>query len=255
MSTARARLTQARRSPCRRRSLSWRLTPLTCLTSLSTSLAATQSARYCAACAPPQTAASPCVSTSLCCSLAALRPLSLVQVTPTDLILADTDADGVTLRITDLGNAERVALTVPRADSTRTVVFTAPTADDLGELVGVVARDSLVADAPIMVELRLADELLQVARADAAGTFRFEGLPEGEYQLRLIADRDTSGTWTGGTLAPYTPPEALLLVPTPERVRPRWETVIDTLRFGTPPRPVLPTTPAADAAPPETGDG
>ena len=170
-------------------------------------------------------------------------------------LLPDTDADGVTLRITDLGGAERVALTVPRADSTRTVVFTAPTADDLGELVGVVARDSLVADAPIMVELRLADELLQVARADAAGTFRFEGLPEGEYQLRLIADRDTSGTWTGGTLAPYTPPEALLLVPTPERVRPRWETVIDTLRFGTPPRPVLPTTPAADAAPPETGDG
>ncbi|MEL6772070.1 MAG: Ig-like domain-containing protein [Bacteroidota bacterium] len=181
--------------------------------------------------------------------------LALVQITPTDLILADTVADGVTLKITDLGGAERVALTVPRADSTRTVTFTVPTADDLGELVGVVARDSLVGDAPIVVELRLADELLQVTRANATGGFRFEGLPEGEYQLRLIADRDTSGTWTGGTLAPYAPPEALLLVPTPERVRPRWETVIDTLRFGTAPRSAQPSTPPTDVAPLGTDDG
>ncbi|MEM6783027.1 MAG: Ig-like domain-containing protein [Bacteroidota bacterium] len=165
--------------------------------------------------------------------------IALVQVDPADLALADTAADGVTLRIADLGAADQVALTFPRADSTRTVTFTVPTASDLGELMGVVARDSLVGDAPIVVELRTVDELLQVTSADAAGAFRFDGLPEGEYQLRLIADRDTSGTWTGGTLAPYAPPEALLLVPTPERVRPRWETVIDTLRFGAAPR--LPT--------------
>ena len=64
------------------------------------------------------------------------------------------------------------------------------------------------------------------------GTFRFEQLPEGRYQLRYFLDRDADSTWDRGTLTPYAPPEPVGWTADTLRVRPRWETALgDTLRF------------------------
>jgi hypothetical protein len=134
--------------------------------------------------------------------------------------------DGVRYRIvTDAGIPFRVE--VPQPDSTYMHVFVPASPDLLGDLLGVVvAPDSgqVVVDA-------VAGQARYVALADATGAFALTGLPEGEVRLRVYVDRNGNGRWDGGRLAPYRPPEPLRFLDTPQRVRPRWESVIDTVRF------------------------
>ncbi|MEM8559283.1 MAG: hypothetical protein AAGG50_15785, partial [Bacteroidota bacterium] len=176
-----------------------------------------------------------------------------LQFNPVTLALTDIGPDGVSYRTGSLPESGSVSISAPWADSVRTMRFSIPTASDLGELTGTVVRDTSHATAPLLVELYTEDasERLAVTIAAADGTFRFDQLPEGSYRLRLIVDVNGDGDWTGGRLAPYEAPEPLDLVEATERVRPRWETAMDTLRFGV--QPVPPR--AAEAAPPPTSDG
>jgi hypothetical protein len=153
--------------------------------------------------------------------------LARVAVTDTlgaALPVAFTTRDGVRYRIVPTpADPFRVAVSEP--DSTYTRQFDPPAPDALGDLTGiVVAPDS----GRVVVEA-VAGGDRYVAAADATGAFALTGLPEGDVRLRLFIDRDGDGRWDGGRLAPYAPPEPLRFLDAPTRVRPRWETVVDTL--------------------------
>ncbi len=115
----------------------------------------------------------------------------------------------------------RIAVRDPDSTYTRTVV--PRSADERGELAGVVT-----ADGPVLVEI-LVGETRTLVPADSTGAFTVAGLPEGETKLRAWVDRNGNGRWDGGRLAPYVPPEPLVFLDAPPSIRPRWETVIDSL--------------------------
>ena len=118
----------------------------------------------------------------------------------------------------------RIAVREPDSTYTRTVV--PASADERGEVAGVI----LGARGTVLVEVT-AGQARMLVRADSAGAFTVGGLPEGEIALRAWVDANGNGRWDGGRLAPYVPPEPLVFLESPPRIRPRWETVIDTLRF------------------------
>ena len=132
--------------------------------------------------------------------------------------------DGVRYRITPTPNVP-FQITVPQPDSIYTRRFTPLPLSERGELAGVVvAADS----GQIVVEARIG-EARYAAEADATGAFRLTDLPEGEARLRVFVDRNGNGHWDGGRLSPLVLPEPLRFVDAPQTVRPRWESVIDTL--------------------------
>ena len=105
-------------------------------------------------------------------------------------------------------------------------------ADEMGEISGVVAPMG----ANIVVEVRTnRHERFWRTHTDAEGRFVARQLPEGQYAIRVFADIDSSGAWTGGQLAPYHPPEPMTWLRDSVRVRARWETALeDTLRLPVP---------------------
>ncbi len=118
----------------------------------------------------------------------------------------------------------RFALSVRVRDSTSTQRFAVPDARETGSLIGRVDGTG-----PIFVEVRPQAGPPIVVRADAEGTFRVDGLLPGPHTLRVWADLDGDGRWSGGSLAPYVAPEPLVLIPQPVQVRARWETEIDPI--------------------------
>lgn len=114
---------------------------------------------------------------------------------------------------------------VAEGDSAVTRTFRPLARAQLGDLAGVIVApsDSVIVEAVGPQTYR--------AEADATGAFTLAGLPEAEYRLRFFVDENGNGRWDGGHLAPYAPPEPLGFAPAPWRVRPRWETVVDTLRI------------------------
>lgn len=135
-----------------------------------------------------------------------------------------TTQDGVRYRIVPPPD-EPFRVTVPQPDSTYTRLFEPLSPDALGDLAGVVVAPG---SGRVIVEAVVGEERY-VAAADATGAFALRGLPEGDVRLRLFVDRDGDGQWDGGRLAPYRPPELLRFPDVAQRVRPRWETVVDTL--------------------------
>jgi len=131
--------------------------------------------------------------------------------------------DGLTYRVFS-EDATPFRLIVRSPDSTyvRTVEPISP--DERGELAGVVLSEA----GPILVEVVTGQTRRRVA-ADSSGAFVVRGLPEGEARLRAWIDANGNGRWDGGRLAPYAPPEPLVFLDAPQRIRPRWETVVDTL--------------------------
>ena len=115
-------------------------------------------------------------------------------------------------------------LLVCTPDSTFVRTVAPLTADERGEVAGIVLADG----GPVIVEVMRGSERRR-ATADSTGAFVLGGLPEGEVTLRAWIDRNGNGRWDGGRLAPYAPPEPLAFLDAPQRIRPRWETVIDTL--------------------------
>lgn len=154
---------------------------------------------------------------------AALRRIAVTDTLGAALPFGLTSRDGTRYQIRVETDAPfRVA--VPQPDSTYTRIFTPLSADARGELSGVVVAD----EDPIIVEA-FSGAARYTAQADATGAFTLAGLPEGEVRLRVFVDRNSNGRWDGGRLAPYDPPEPLRFIDTPQRIRPRWETVVDTL--------------------------
>ncbi len=154
---------------------------------------------------------------------AALRRIAVTDTVGAGLPFSLATRDGLRYRIAvETDGPFRVA--VPRPDSTYARTFTPLPADARGELAGVVLSDSGV----VVVEAFSGAERY-TAQVSAAGAFVLEGLPEGEVQLRVFVDLNGNGRWDGGRLAPYTPPEPLRFLDAPQRIRPRWETVVDTL--------------------------
>ena len=157
---------------------------------------------------------------------AALARIAITDTLGTALPAALTTTDGVRYRIVPPPSAP-FRVTVPQPDSTYVRRFTPLPFSERGELAGgVVAPDS----GRVVVEAR-SGTARYVAQADATGAFRLEGLPEGEVRLRFFVDRNGNGRWDGGRLSPLVLPEPLRFLEAPEAVRPRWESVIDTVRF------------------------
>ena len=76
--------------------------------------------------------------------------------------------------------------------------------------------------------------VISTTHPDSTGAFSFGGLPLNTYQLRAFIDLNRNGSWDGGMIHPYMPPEPIIWTPEPVTIRPRWDTVLgDTLRIGT----------------------
>ncbi len=117
------------------------------------------------------------------------------------------------------------ALTVPVGDTARAQRFAVAGDREVGAILGRVDGG----EGTVLVEVRPTAGNPVVVRADADGAFVVDGLLPGPYALRVWADRDGDGRWSGGRLAPYVAPEPLVLVPEPVQVRARWETEVDPI--------------------------
>lgn len=157
---------------------------------------------------------------------ATLARIAVTDTLGAALPFALSTDDGVRYRIVPEAEGP-FRVEVPQPDSTHARLFDPASPDDLGDLAGVVVAP----DSGRVVVEAVAGEARYVAQADATGAFKLTGLPEAEYRLRLFVDRNGNGRWDGGRLAPYRPPEPLRFLDAPQRVRPRWESVIDTVRF------------------------
>ncbi|MFN3597402.1 MAG: Ig-like domain-containing protein [Rubricoccaceae bacterium] len=127
------------------------------------------------------------------------------------------------------GRAFTLRVPVPGTDSVAAQRFTYPAADALGSLTGTVPD---AAGRPVIVEAYPDAGLPYRTRVGPDGRFRLDTLPPGAYRLRLFADLDGDGTWSGGSLVPYAPPEPLRFAEEPVRVRARWETDAGALPLG-----------------------
>lgn len=65
-------------------------------------------------------------------------------------------------------------------------------------------------------------------RTDTTGTVRFERVPEGTYRFRLWRDREDTGRWSPGQLAPYRPADPIVWSESTVEGRARWTNVLDT---------------------------
>lgn len=152
---------------------------------------------------------------------AALAAVSITDVSGTAITDSATTNDGL---------AFRYALTSPgvytvRADSSAARRVTVLGPDALGSVVGRVADAAgrrVVVEAASERQAFGADVRRVVAGTD--GRFEIPGLRPGPVRLRIFADTNGDGHWTGGRLAPYVAPEPLVFVAEPAAVRARWET-------------------------------
>lgn len=77
---------------------------------------------------------------------------------------------------------------------------------------------------PLVVEvLDAKDTIVQRQPLAASGTLRFIHLPEAEYRLRAIIDRDGNGQWTTGDYFLRRQPEEILLFGKSLQLREKWE--------------------------------
>ncbi|HEX8299576.1 MAG TPA: hypothetical protein VF594_10500, partial [Rubricoccaceae bacterium] len=148
----------------------------------------------------------------------------------------ETD-DGVRFRLTPSGAGVFTVAPITGAAGARRFTVLGP--DALGSVVGRVVD---TAGRRVVVEAAAEGQAFgpAVRRAVAGpdGQFEIAGLRPGPVRLRLFADANGDGQWTGGRLAPYAAPEALAFVTEPATVRARWDADVGELRLS--PRPGLP---------------
>lgn len=65
-------------------------------------------------------------------------------------------------------------------------------------------------------------------RTDTTGTVRFERVPQGQYRFRLWRDRENTGRWSPGQLAPYRPADPIVWSESTVEGRARWTNVLET---------------------------
>jgi hypothetical protein len=63
---------------------------------------------------------------------------------------------------------------------------------------------------------------------DTTGTARFDRVPEGVYRFRLWHDREGTGRWSPGQLAPYRPADPVVWSESTVEGRARWTNVLNT---------------------------
>ena len=136
--------------------------------------------------------------------------------------------------------------------------FVRPDPDALGGIaVSAEALASLPSADGLWLEVALPSGDLATAAAVPGQPLAVGDLPPGAYRVRLGRALRRTGapardeaTWDGGSLAPYLPPEPLVILAEPVEVRARWETEIDAALlaplFGTSPSDA----PPADAPAP-----
>lgn len=134
--------------------------------------------------------------------------------------------DGVTYHVETDGLPNAFALSVREGDSTYTQRFARLGDDDTGAIVGRVEADSIAAYVEVRPEAGGAPVTASVGED---GTFEVRGLAPGTYRIRVVGDRNGNGTWDGGRLAPYAPPEPLRILPEAVAVRARWDTEVDAI--------------------------
>lgn len=129
-------------------------------------------------------------------------------------------ANGLGVEIEVAPDVRQFALSVPVADSVQTRRYRRPAPRETGELSGRVSGT----EEAVIVEAVPASGAPFRTTTGADGAFRFSGLPPGDYRLRLVVDADGDGAWTGGSLAPYAPPETVAFSDAAQTVRARFET-------------------------------
>ncbi len=122
---------------------------------------------------------------------------------------------------------------VGQPDTTFTRAFVYLSADELGELSGVVRPDSGTTGVPIveLMPYQPPPQPIPAAAVDAGGRFLFSNLPaQTRYRFRAFMDRNGNMRWDGGAIAPFAPAEPLHWSTDSLTVRARWETELsDTL--------------------------
>ncbi|MEM6289587.1 MAG: carboxypeptidase-like regulatory domain-containing protein, partial [Bacteroidota bacterium] len=141
---------------------------------------------------------------------------------------ATTDGLGTEVEID--GEVRTFSLGVPVADSVQTRRYRRPSPSETGELAGRVTG----ADSPVIVEAVPASGEPFRTMTDSTGAFRLDGLPPGDYRLRFVVDTDGSGAWSGGSLAPYSPPERISFGRDAQTVRARFETDVGEIALDAP---------------------
>ncbi len=63
--------------------------------------------------------------------------------------------------------------------------------------------------------------------------FQYAHLPAGDYKLSLLLDKDASGSWTPGSLSPYTLPERIISLNAPISIRANWTIEDQLIEFDT----------------------
>lgn len=144
-------------------------------------------------------------------------------------IVAET-TDGVSFTVRPEGDslAGPFALAVRLPNDSTAVRRYAPLgASETGGIVGQV--EAAAGRAYVEVQGEGAEPVLVPVGTD--GRFAVDGLAAGAYRVRVFADLDGDGRWSGGALVPYRPPEPLRILPEPVDVRARWETELDPIRL------------------------
>lgn len=135
---------------------------------------------------------------------------------------------------TDLGLPISFGITVP--DSLWPAPPAGPPSMDVGAVPDIDA-DTLAMAVPGVLRVEIHDESndnwpTRHVEADAPGLFRVERIPEGQFRFRVLLDRDNTGYWSPGQIAPYAPADLVTWSQQPIEGRARWTNVLEeTLRL------------------------
>lgn len=117
------------------------------------------------------------------------------------------------------------------ADSVATRRYSVLSSRDLGGITAVLVAVPDTAAVRVEARRSRSREPAGVSTATGPGRFTISRLPQGSYGLRIFRDDNKNGVWDAARLFPFTSAEPLFWPADSVRVRPRWDTDLDTLRI------------------------
>lgn len=93
-----------------------------------------------------------------------------------------------------------------------------------GTLEGTITDSAAPAAAHVVIARSVESGAVHRLTGLRSGPWKFDALPEGEYEISAFRDTDGDGTYDYGSVAPYRPAELYVLWSGNIRVRPRWAT-------------------------------